>query len=250
MADGGGIFGKSSSGPLFPSTTPRPKPKSLLEAISDIEKLSAVERTGNPIPQHFLLLNEKIGYFDVGLKGGWADALVTFFFVPLSMGVFDRVVPIFGSNSPTVFDQLFSMLIGISYMLGYNILMAFNLGSCFFGTVCRHAIWQLYGGFVTGSVIKMVLVFFTYHFLYLKMTPEWISHMLTATYVAARPFVTLDQWDTFFFWLVEMRNALFRSGFFVVISTMLSLAIPAISFVVGSIRAKKEDVLKRRYDAI
>ncbi len=250
MGEANGIFGKGTGGPLFPSTTPRPKPKSLLEAISDIEKLSAVERTGNPIPQHFLLLNEKIGYFDVGLKGGWADTLVTLFFVPLSMGVFDRVVPIFGSVNPTSLDQLFSMLIGISYMLGYNILMAFNLGRCFFGTVCRHAIWQLYGGFVTGSVLKMILVFFIYHFLYLKITPEVISHVMTSGYWMARPFVGLEQWDTTFLWLVDMRNALFKSGFFVVISTMLCLAIPAVSFVMGSINAKREDRLKRQYDAI
>ena len=250
MADGGGIYGKGSSGPMFPSSTSRPKPKSLLEAISDIEKLSAVERTGNPIPQHFLLLNEKVGYFDVGLKGGWADTLVSLIFVPLSVGVIDRVVPIFGSTDPTIMDQVFAMVISISYMLGYNILMAFNLGSCFFGNVCRHAIWQLYGGFVTGSILKMILVFFTFHFLYLKITPELLSHILTASYWMARPFFTLDQWDTFFFWLVEMRNALFKSGFFVVVSTMICLAIPCISFIFGSIRAAKEDVLKRRYDAI
>ncbi|MDI3467623.1 MAG: hypothetical protein OJF50_006444 [Nitrospira sp.] len=248
MRDANGIYGKGTAGPLFPSSTPRPKPKSLLEAISDIEKLSAVERTGNPIPEHFLLLNEKIAYFDVGLKGGWADALVTLFLVPLSMGVIDHVVPIFGSSNPSVMDQTFSMLIGVSYMLGYNILMAFNLGRCLFGPVCRHAIWQLYGGFVAGSVLKMLLVFFLYHFLYVKFTPEFLSHLMTSAYPAARPFVSLDQWDTAFYWLVSMRDSLFKSGVFVVFSTVLCFAIPGVSFVIGSANAQREARLKREYD--
>lgn len=247
MAEG---FGKGSAGPMFPSNTPRPKPKSLLEAISDIEKLSAVERTGNPIPQSFLLLNEKIGYFDVGLKGGLADIPVALIFVPLSVGVIERAMPIFGTTNPTTFDEFFSMLIGISFMLGYNILMAFNLGSCFFGAVCRNAIWQLYGGFVTGSVMKMIVVFFTFHFLYLKVTPELISHVLTAMFPFAKILFTIDQWDTFFYWLCDMRNALFKSGYFVVVSTIVGLGIPAVSFVIGSRRATREDELKRKYDAI
>ena len=247
---GGGISGKGNPGPLFQSSSARPKPKSLLEAISDIEKLSAVERTGMEIPPHFLLLNEKVGYFDVGLKGGWADTVVSAIYIPLSVGVMDRVIPIFGSSDPTLGDQIFALLIGLSYTLGYNILMAFNLGACYFGKVCRNAIWQLYGGFVTGSMMKMFAIFFVFHLLYWRVTPEMISHVLTSTYVAARPFLTLDQWDAFFFWLVDMRTVLFKSGIFVVVSTLICLAIPCISFVLGSMRATKEQELRKRYDAI
>ena len=247
---GGGIAGKGNPGPLFASTSTRPKPKSLLEAISDIEKLSAVERTGMEIPPHFLLLNEKVGLFDVGLKGGWADTLVSAVYIPLSVGVMDRVIPIFGSSDPSLGDQLFALLIGLSYTLGYNILMAFNLGACYFGKVCRNAIWQLYGGFVSGSMIKMFAIFFIFHLVYWRVTPEVISHVLTSTYIAGRPFFTLDQWDTFFSWCVDMRNVLFKAGVFVVVSTILCLLIPGISFVLGSLRAAKEHELRKRYDAI
>jgi hypothetical protein len=247
---GGGILGKGNPGPLFPSTTPRPKPKSLLEAISDIEKLSAVERTGMPIPPHFLLLVEKIGYFDVGLKGAWADTLVNVIFTPLSVGVFDRVIPIFGSHDPTAMDQMFSLLIGLSYTLGINILLAFNLGACYFGKVCRNAIWQLYGGFVTGSILKMLLIFVVFHFIYWRVTPEFISQILSATYFIVHGMVTLDQWDRLFYWLVDIRNLLFKSGIFIVVSTIICLALPGISFLLGSRRANREDELRRRYDAI
>jgi hypothetical protein len=68
--------------------------------------------------------------------------------------------------------------------------------------------------------------------------------------VAARLFFTLDQWDQFFFWIVDMRNVLFKSGIFVVMSTMLCLAIPCVSFVLGSLREAKEQELRKRYDAI
>jgi hypothetical protein len=248
MRDAAGIYGKGSAGPLFPSSTPRPKPKSLLEAISDIEKLSAVERTGNPIPEHFLLLNEKIAYFDVGLKGGWADAMVTLFLVPLSMGVIDHIVPIFGSSDPSIMDQAFSMIIGVSYMLGYNILMAFNLGRCMFGPVCRNAIWQLYGGFVAGSILKVLLVFFLYHFMYVRFTPEFVSHLMTSAYPAARPFMSVEHWDKVFYWFIAMRDSLFKSGVFVVLSTLLCLGIPGISFMIGSLNANRESRLKREYD--
>lgn len=247
---GGGIVGKGSPGPLFQSNSARPKPKSLLEAISDIEMLSAVERTGMEIPPHFLLLNEKVRYFDVGLKGGWADTLVSAIYIPLSVGVMDRIIPIFGSLEPTVIDQVFSLLIGLSYTLGYNILLAFNLGACYFGKVCRNAIWQLYGGFVSGSIIKMIAIFFLFHLLYWRITPELISKIMTAGYFVVRPFLSLAQWDSLFFGLVDMRSVLFKSGVFVVVSTVLCLAIPCISFILGSLRAEKEHELRKRYDAI
>lgn len=47
-----------------------------------------------------------------------------------------------------------------------------------------------------------------------------------------------------------MRNVLFKSGVFVVVSTILCLLIPGISFVLGSLRAAKEHELRKRYDAI
>ncbi|UVT18140.1 MAG: hypothetical protein H8K03_22875 (plasmid) [Nitrospira sp.] len=247
---GGGIAGKGNPGPLFPSTTPRAKPKSLLEAISDIEKLSAVERTGMEIPPHFLLLNEKFGYFDVGLKGAWADMLVNIIFTPISVGVIDRVIPIFGTHDPTVTDQVFSLLIGLSYTLGINILLAFNLGACYFGKVCRNAIWQLYGGFVTGSILKMLLIFVVFHFLYWRITPDIISNVLTSTYFVVHGIFTVEQWDHLFYFLVDFRNLLFKSGIFIVISTMVCLTLPGISFLLGSRRAHREDEMRRQYDAI
>jgi len=247
---GGGIVGKGNPGPLFPSTTPRAKPKSLLEAISDIEKLSAVERTGMPIPPHFLLLNEKFAYFDVGLKAAWADTLVNLIFTPISVGVFDRVVPIFGTYDPTIVDQLFSLMIGLSYTLGINILLAFNLGACYFGKVCRNAIWQLYGGFVVGSFLKMLMIFFIFHFLYWRITPELLSQLLTSIYLVVHGMFTAAQWDKLFYWFVDMRNLLFKSGIFIVVSTVICLALPFASFLLGSRRANYEDEVRRKYDAV
>ena len=248
MEGTGGIVGKGSAGPLFPSSTPRAKPKSLLEAISDIEQLAAAEKTGMKIPLNFLLLREKVSFFDVGLKGGWADTLVSAIFIPISVGVVDRIIPIFGTHDPTLIDQAFALVMAMSYTLGYNVLMAFNLGTCFFGKVCRNSIWQLYGGFVTGSFIKMLLIFLVFHYLYWTVTPQVISNAMAASYWLVRPLVTLGNWDTVFYYTVEMRNVLFRSNIFVVVSTLLCLLIPLLSFLLGSYQATREDAKRRRYD--
>jgi hypothetical protein len=244
----GGIAAKGSSGPLFPSSTPRPKPKSLLEAISDIEQLAAAEKTGMKIPLNFLLFKEKVSFFDVGLKGGWADTLVSAIFIPISVGVVDKVIPIFGTHDPSLIDQAFALVMAMSYTLGYNVLMAFNLGTCFFGKVCRNSIWQLYGGFVTGSFIKMLLIFLVFHYMYWTITPQVISSAMSASYWLVRPVLTLETWDAVFYWAVEMRNVLFRSSIFVVVSTLLCLLIPLLSFLLGSYQATSEDAKRRRYD--
>jgi hypothetical protein len=54
----------------------RAKPRSLIEAISEIQILATVVKTGREIPENYLLLDRRIAYFEVGVKGALADGLI------------------------------------------------------------------------------------------------------------------------------------------------------------------------------
>ena len=77
-----------------------------------------------------------------------------------------------------------------------------------------------------------------------------ISNVLTSTYFVVHGIFTVEQWDHLFYFLVDFRNLLFKSGIFIVISTMVCLTLPGISFLLGSRRAHREDEMRRQYDAI
>ena len=197
----------------------RRRKRSLLEAIFDLMTRYRTGKQRFPLPWH-----QKVNYFDIGLKGGWADTLVLASYGLLSVGVMQRIIPIFGSAAPTFFDQLFSLLMALSYTLGATLLMAFHLGRHGGGKMQRHAMRQIYAGFVTGCLIKTMAIFCLFHLLYWHVTPEILSHAQDRFAV-----FTFEKWNMVLSFYVAMRNVLMQAGVVVVVSTWVCVTIPLIS---------------------
>ena len=65
------------------------------------------------------------------------DGLINMLGVPMGLGVMGSLMPIFGDPDPSLFDQVFAQLIGITYGVGYAVMIGHNLGSCYIGNTER-----------------------------------------------------------------------------------------------------------------
>jgi hypothetical protein len=210
----------------------RPRPKSLVEAISDIQQHAAAERDGFPQPASYFLLAERAAFVEVGLKAGIAGMVANGCLQPVSLAVVDHLFPIFGTWTPTWFDQLIALLLGTSLQLAYALLVAVNLGPCYLGAWCREAIRMIYGGLIAGKVIMLIGWFWLYHALYLLLTPERIARWLEnhSFLVQKLLMISADRAVYVGAWLLALKPLLLTSAWLLLALTLLSGALSGMVF--------------------
>jgi hypothetical protein len=101
---------------------------------------------------------------------------------------------------------------------------------------------------VTFNILKVILVFLLFHGLHGLFTPQWVhakAEQLWPAWRALMNHATAIEVQT---WILNVREVLFLSSWFVVFSTALSLIIPRILFVRGSKLAELEHRRNMLYD--
>lgn len=226
-----------SKGDIFLGSTPSPgKPKGLVDALSEIQQFYVVERSGSPIPPDFFTIGGKLAFFEVGFKAAFLSGLVSALLTPFAFGVFERYLPIFGSYNPSFFDRIFALVLAVSFSVGYAIFIAF-VGGYYIGNLPRLAIRNLLGGFITGAVVKMIIVFLIFHTVYFFiLTPEFLQKNL----LKFSTFVKYDTLNRVYQFLMEFKSVFLTSSYFVIFTTVLMVGIPLASIFFGSRRTKKQ----------
>lgn len=227
----------SSTGDVFIGSTAYPgKPKGLLDALSEIQQYYVVERTGSTIPEDFLTFSGKLAFFEVGAKGAVVSGLISAMLTPIAVGVIERYIPIFGSYEPSFFDKFFAFILAMSFSLGYGIFIA-TVGKYYIGGISRAAIRNLMGGLIVGALVKLIIVFILFHFIYfVVLDPTRVASFLIRFRASGVKYEVLDSIYRF---LMDFRPVFLTSAYFVVFTTILLIAIPAVSIFVGSRRTKR-----------
>lgn len=239
MASGGGKSGGSAGAKdpgVFLSPAPQEKPKGLMEALSDIQQMHVMESralgmggihgaAADGIPEDWFTFQSRIDYWNIGFKASLAGGLVGFFFIPLAFGVLDKNIPVFGTWSPTVLDELIVFVGAVSFHIGYGVLLA-SLGRFYVGAVCKSMIKNLLSGVVVGALAKGVLVFLLFHFIALYfITPLKVQEAMYWFY----PAFTYDQLNATYKWILEFRPVLLKSAWFIALTNVLLIFIPMFS---------------------
>lgn len=228
-------------GTLLPMIGERPKPKSLIEALSDIQMYANAERDGFAMPESYLLMRERLAFLEVGLKGGLVSMGISGLLQPLNLAVVDRLFPIFGTLEPSAFDQAFALLLGVSFSLAYAVMIAVNVSACYIGAWCRAAIRALFGGLILGKVIALAGLFWLYHALYLAMTPERIAWLMHQTEFLQRLLLISPVGSSrLHHWLLDIRPLFLISAWLLVAFTVLIGAVAGAVFYVGLRRQRRE----------
>lgn len=201
------------------------KPKGIIDALSEIEKFSTMDRRGSEIPERFFTTKNRIEYFEAGFKGSLVSGLVSALLVPMAIGVLEKLIPVFGDDDPTAFDKGFVFLIALSFSIGYAVFIG-GMGRYYAGNFTRVMIRSFVSGTVVGAVLKMVLAFILFHFLYLVvLTEERIASFLAVF----RSWIAPGTLDGIYRWTVEFKPVLLISAWFIVLTTVIFIMVPMIS---------------------
>lgn len=211
-------------------------PKGLLEAIAYIEQNFANELGGAVIRDAFLTTKQRLEFFEVGFRGSFLSGLISALLTPFAIGVIERHIPVFGSASPDTFDLIFAFLLAVGYSLGFAIFLAYAC-TRFVGTYTRAMIRNLLGGVVAGAVMKGVLAFIGFHFLYIVVMTDgnlrWAAGQLYRLKLS-RPTVA-----AIYRWVYDFREIFLTSAWFVLGVTIVFIAIPTLTLLFAVRRNKK-----------
>ncbi|MEM2991358.1 MAG: hypothetical protein QXQ02_09285 [Halobacteria archaeon] len=228
--------GSSSKGDVFLGSSPPPgKPKGLLDAISEIQQYYVVERSGSTIPDDFLTMKGKIGFFEVGFKGAFISGLVSALLTPIAIGVMEKYLPIFGSTNPSLYDKAFALLLAVSFSIGYAVFIS-TVGKYYIGGISKAAINNMMAGFIIGALFKLFVAFILFHFIYFViLDPDKLARIL----LGFKFVLKYNTLNSIYQWLINFRPVFLTSAYLVVATTLLLIIIPVGSIIVQSRRTKR-----------
>jgi len=216
------------------------RPKGLIEAVSTIEYYHAQEKRGSILSAGFFTLKQKIEYFEVGFRGSFISGLITAMITPLAIAVVERMIPVFGSTSPTTFDKCFIFLLAFGFTLGYACFIA-RAASLYIGPYTRSMIRNFVGGVITGAVAKMIIAFIFFHFLYMVVFTE--NHVIRIL-LRVRKYMEMETFIAIYQWIMEFRPVLLTASYLIVATTSVFVLLPLIAMIFVSMRNKRLEKIK------
>jgi hypothetical protein len=229
----------NGSDPVLVNQTYLDKPRSLLDAVKEIQNMAAMElETIEGINPMFFSLKDRLDMMIVGLKSSFLSGLIVALLTPLAIGVVERIIPIFGDSAPTLFDQIYALVLALGFTLGYGFFLA-TLKSCYIGNISKSMIRNLLGGVVIGAVAKALIAVIIFHFLYLYFTAARVASLVI---LFKRAMMTDGQLQSLYLRIIEFRPVLLMSSWFTVLSTLLFISIPTLTITVTAIKNRKREV--------
>jgi hypothetical protein len=219
------------------------KPKSFIDALSQIQQFYVIEHQAGPLPADFFTLKEKIEFTGVGFKSVIASALVSIFFTPVFIGVIEKHIPIFGSYDPSLADKVFAFILTAVFTLGYSLFLATKTPRYYIPNICRSAINLLLSGMVVAALLKMVIALVLYHTLWAipdETLASWLLHL--------KGHVSLEKINVTYLWMVNFKPALLKSSLLVMLMTVLMILIPLVSIAYCAIKVRREKKRKAKWD--
>lgn len=212
------------------------KPKSLIQAISEIEQFSVAEMNSE-IPEGSLPQATALSFMDVGIKSGLFSGLMTALSTPFMMAAGQKLIPIFGEYEPSLFNQIFSVALTIAFPICFGIFLFMSLTRSYAGNITKRAIDYLAGGVATGTAIKTGLFIWVFHYVCFQVLDadkvidalHWISRLPLIDHL------NLD-YQLIFDWTMEFKLVLIPSTYFMTFVNGVFIVTVLMALVIGRYR--------------
>ena len=143
------------------------KPKSIIDAISEIQQFYVIESKGQNIPVEFLTLEGTLGFFKMGMGSGFSEAVFVFFLFP----VFEFYLIPFVFHTPITSMKILLNAVPFALLIG-NTSLCFYVSRYYVGTLTRKAINSLFLGRASILFMKSLLMYTLYFCAAKLATPE------------------------------------------------------------------------------
>ena len=211
-------------------------PKGLLEAISFIEQNFSNELGGAILKSTFLTTKQRLEFFEVGFRSAFVSGLVSALLTPIALGVVEKYIPIFGDADPSRFDMVFAFMLAVGYSLGFAIFLAYACTK-FIGGYTRAMIRNLIGGVVSGAILKAILAFIGFHFLYFVVLSD--ANMQKGAQLLYKSHVPKTAVFSIYGWIYDFKPVFLTSAWFIVWVTLVFILIPTVSLLLAMLRNRK-----------
>lgn len=217
MASGG----RDGGAPIVMKEQEAEKPKGLLDAISELQYFYTQETNGMDLPGGLFTTKDQVIYMELGFRSTFASGLIMALLTPLSIGVLEKMIPVFGTTNLSPFDTFYVLLLTLFYLIGYGVFLGVGVRS--FHSDYTHAmVKNLLMGITAAAALKVVIVFLLFHFIYIKLlTQEKIVGVVS--YLTQ--YISIERLVDPYKWLLEFRPVFVTSAYFVLITTAIWLAV-------------------------
>jgi len=188
------------------------------------------------INARFLTTKQRLEFMEVGFRSAFASGIVTALLTPVAIGVIERYIPMFGNTDPSLFDKISAFLLALGFSLGYAIFMA-KTATCYIGKYTRAMIANLMGGMAFGAILKAIVAFIAFHFIYFKiLSDDHVSWAVSKLYHARLSEKTVAG---IFNWVQGFKTVFLTSAYFILVTTAIFILIPLIAMLYAHFRNKK-----------
>lgn len=231
----------NSNAPIVTTAQQPQKLESVIDVVARIEKFAAAESRGGIIPEEFFTLKDQMDLFAIGLKKTVSVGLVTAFLTPLLLGVFEKIIPVFGHQEPTLSDEVLGLALTVGFPLSYS-WVVYRMGRFYVGAYTKKMINNFLYGIYTGAVLKLIAIFVLFHFLAIFVLQEKGVAKFLYRFEGK---VSMQKLEAIFQWLMSFREVLIHSAYWVAATTLIiQIGIPVFSVLSKQVEEKKK--AKRR----
>jgi hypothetical protein len=232
---------QGGGGTVITGIQPPQKPLNLLNAVSEIQLYGSIEKDLTvPMDKNYFTIQNSIDFFTVGFKNAITHLFFTLMFTPLSVGVLDNLIHVFGDKQLTTFDRIYALFLTLSISIGFAIFLS-SLKSSYVGTISKAMIKSLFEGLVFGELFKVIVSFLVYQFIYIQMSPMHLAKFVLFLHKYFHNLLDKFHVDYshMFLWLVSFREVFPLSELLILISSMILLLVPIINIAVTTYMQKK-----------
>lgn len=213
------------------------KPINILTAIGEIQSFSVIERDSiDEINKDALNIVHRIDFYMVGLKGALLTGIIGSVLIPFSIGVLDKLIPIFGDRRLTLFDQLYALILLLGPSLAYGIFIS-GIAKCYVGNITKGMIKNLLSGLFLGETLKVFIFSVLFSYIYVKFSKNEIYRIVY--WLSEHINKPQGYWVSVYSWLVKFRNVFPTSIVIIFIAAFLMLGIPMIRLSIKHYKDKK-----------
>jgi len=218
-----GDSGKRGGGGTYIVGSPD-KPKSFIEAYSQIERYYGLEKNGGSIPPEMFTTKNRIEFWEVGFISTFWSGVFSIVMAPLAIGVLEEMIPVFGGSDPQPVDRILAVLLALSFTIGYTAFLA-RFGRYYEGSVTKLMIRSFMGGIAVSAAVKIVIALILFHFIAFTILDP---HTLFDILVRFKSWVSAERLEAWYSTLIAFRGVCMTSAWFVVASTLAYVLVPAV----------------------
>jgi hypothetical protein len=216
----------------------REKNKCLIDAISEMQQMSAGEAMHAEMPRDFFTWSMQIEYFSIGLRAFLAGAIVIAILLPVSVTASMGILPIFG-GFPHIYDKIYMFILTFG-IYGGGLFILVSCGKYVKGEYTRSIARALFSGAATAALFKGAILFVLYQLAQAMISPDKVA--------AAAKYLYLPVQNPIYYAILGNYKQIFRiSSTIIIIFSTLSIIAIIVSYILAIRRLNKLTGINEKY---